>query len=145
MSGYELRPGLWIPEREVWFEFSHAGGPGGQNVNKVATAATLCFHPASSGVLSDSQKALVALKLANRINQDGVLRVASDSARTQPGNRALAAARFAELLSEALKPIKKRRPTRPSRASVERRLSDKRIRSARKMGRRDAAGDGEGD
>ncbi len=61
-DGFPIRPGLTIPPREAWFEFSHASGPGGQNVNKVATAATLCFHPASSGVLSDSQKALVALK-----------------------------------------------------------------------------------
>jgi ribosome-associated protein len=94
-------------------------------------------------VLSESQKATVALKLANRINQDGVLRVTSDEGRSQSGNRVRAAARFAELLAEALKPVKKRRPTRPHRASIERRLTDKRLRSARKMHRRDTGGDGD--
>ncbi len=135
MSGYELRPGLWIPEREVWFEFSHAGGPGGQNVNKVATAATLNFHVASAGTLSERQKSVVASRLANRINADGVLRVTASDGRTQGANRAAAAQRFCELLAEVLKPVKKRRPTRPTHASVERRLADKRFRAARKSGR----------
>ena len=132
---FTIRPGLVVPRRETWFEFSHSSGPGGQNVNKVATAATLCFHPESSGVLTPVQKAVVGAKLANRINADGVLRVVSDEARTQSGNRSLAGKRFCLLLAEALKPVKKRRPTRPSRGSVERRLTDKRFRSARKSGR----------
>ncbi len=135
MSGYELRPGLWIPEREVWFEFSHAGGPGGQNVNKVATAATLNFHVASAGTLSEWQKSVVASRLANRINADGVLRVTASDGRTQGANRAAAAQRFCELLAEVLKPVKKRRATRPTHSSVERRLADKRFRAARKSGR----------
>ncbi len=135
MNGYEIRPGLWIPEREVWFEFSHAGGPGGQNVNKVATAATLNFHVASAGTLSERQKETLASRLANRINADGVLRVTASDGRTQGANRAAAVSRFRELLAEALKPVKRRRTTRPTRASVEARLTDKRFRAARKSGR----------
>lgn len=131
-----IRQGLIIPRRETWFEFSHSSGPGGQNVNKVATAATLSFHPDSSSALSPAQKETLKTKLANRINADGVLRVAMDQARSQSANRALAEERFRELLAEALKPVKKRRPTRPSRSSVERRLTDKRIRSAQKNERR---------
>lgn len=136
---FYIQPGVVIPRRETWCEFSHASGPGGQNVNKVATAVTLCFHPASSGALTPAQKELVARRLANRINADGVLRVVASDARTQAANRAGADLRFRELLVEALKVAKKRRPTRPSRASVERRLLDKRFRAARKVDRR---GDG---
>jgi ribosome-associated protein len=132
---YAVRSGLSIPRREVWFEFSHASGPGGQNVNKVATAATLNFHPESSGALTPAQKEVVAIKLANRINADGILKITSDEARSQSGNRASAGRRFCQLLFEALRPVKKRRPTRPSRGSVERRLTDKRLRSARKASR----------
>lgn len=134
-NGYEIRPGLWIPEREVWFEFSHAGGPGGQNVNKVATAATLNFHVASAGTLSEWQKGVVAARLANRINADGVLRVTASDGRTQGANRTAAAGRFRALLADALRPVKRRRATRPTRASVERRLGEKRVRAARKSGR----------
>lgn len=135
-------PGLDIPRREIWFEFSHASGPGGQNVNKVATAATLCFHPDSSGVLSPEQKARLKGALANRINTDGVLRISAADARSQLANRMLAERRFRELLAEALKPVKKRRPTRPSRAAKERRLADKRIRSTRKAERNPGGFDG---
>ena len=142
---YEVRPGLVIPQRETWFEFSHSSGPGGQNVNKVATAATLCFHPDSSGVLTPAQKTLVRARLANRINADGVLRITSDESRSQSGNRAMAGERFRQLLFEALKPVKKRRPTRPSRSSIERRLADKRFRAARKSGRGGATRDPDAD
>ena len=133
---FRIRPDLIIPRRETWFEFSHASGPGGQNVNKVATAATLCFHPDSGGTLSPAQKEILRVKLANRINADGVLRVTSDAGRSQSGNRALAARRFCELLAEALKPVKKRHPTKPGRAARERRLTDKRLLAARKVQRR---------
>lgn len=134
-AGLIIRPGLIIPRREFWFEFSHSSGPGGQNVNKVASAATLCFHPESSAVLSPAQKRTVGIKLANRINADGVLRLTAEDGRSQSGNRMAAERRFRELLAEALKPVKIRRPTRPSRSSIERRLTDKRLRSARKAGR----------
>ena len=138
-GGYAIRDNLAVPEHEVWFEFSHASGPGGQNVNKVATVATLCFALAASGVLSDAEKRLAATRLANRIAADGVLRITSRESRSQSGNRMRAAARFRLLLAEALKPVKKRRPTRPSLASRERRLADKHHRARRKAER---GGDG---
>ncbi|MCL2000233.1 MAG: aminoacyl-tRNA hydrolase [Planctomycetes bacterium] len=129
---HRIKPGLVIPRRETWVEFSHAPGPGGQNINKVATAVTLCFCPDSSSALSPRQKEILRAKLGSRINSEGVLRVAVNQTRSQSGNRSLAEERFRELLAEALKPVKKRRPTRPSRAAVEKRLTDKRLRSARK-------------
>lgn len=136
-AGFAVRAGLTIPRREVWFEFSHASGPGGQNVNKVSSAVTLCFYPDSSEILSPAQKALVRTKLANRINAEGILKVTSDSLRSQSGNRFLAGQRFCLLLAEALRPVKKRTPTRPTRASRERRLADKRAVSHRKSERQD--------
>lgn len=134
-SAYPVRPGLAIPKNEVWFEFSHATGPGGQNVNKVATRATLCFQPAFSAALSDPDKRLILHRLANRINADGVLRVTSGDARTQKGNILQAELRFRELLAEALYRPKVRRPTRPGRGAVERRLEDKRRQARRKADR----------
>lgn len=135
-SGFPIRPGLVIPRNEAWFEFSHASGPGGQNVNKVATAVTLCFHPGGSRVLTDAQKERIGRALANRINADGILRITAEDGRSQSGNRALASLRFRQLLFKALLPVKKRTPTRPTKASRERRLADKRLRSARKSDRR---------
>lgn len=135
-----VRPGLMIPKREVWYEFSHSGGPGGQNVNKVETAVTLCFHPESASTLSSVQKDRVRAALANRINAEGILKITADDSRTQSANRTNATLRFARLLAEALKPIKKRRPTKPGRASVERRLASKRKQAERKSARRDAPG-----
>lgn len=131
-----IKPGLIIPRSEVWFEFSHATGPGGQNVNKVATAASLCFHLPSSAVLTAFQKDVLHRRLAKRINADGVLRVTAEDGRSQSGNRRLAAMRFCELVAEALRPVKKRVATKPTRGSVERRLVDKRLRAARKTNRK---------
>ncbi len=130
-----VRPGVCVPRREIWFEFSHSTGPGGQNVNKVETAATLCFHPASSSALTGCQKSVVMAALKNRINQDGILRITASDNRSQSGNRAMAEIRFRDLLAETLRPVKRRRPTKPSRASREKRLEGKRIHSLRKADR----------
>lgn len=134
-AGLPIRPGLILPRREFWFEFSHSSGPGGQNVNKVATAVAICFHPESSSALTRAQKEIIGVKLANRINTNGILRLVAEDARSQVGNRALACERLRILLEEALRPVKKRRPTRPTAASRERRLAEKRQRAARKADR----------
>lgn len=131
-----VKPGLIIPRNEVWYEFSHASGPGGQNVNKVATAVSLCFHPSSSMVLTQLQKDAIHRKLAGRINVDGVLRITADDGRSQSANRRLVAGRFCALLADALRPVKRRTATRPTRGSIERRLLDKRFRAAKKSNRK---------
>jgi len=118
-----------IDESELAFRYSRSSGPGGQNVNKVATKVTLLFEVASSPSLSDEQKGRIAERLANRISRDGVLRVSSQRHRTQAANRRTALARFAELLADALRELPPRTRTRPPKKERKRRLQNKRHRS----------------
>lgn len=117
-----------LAEHEVHFTFSRSGGPGGQHVNTSATAATLVFHPASSGSLTPEQKRRIERRLGNRLTGDGTLLVRADNRRSQKANRDEALERFREILARALARRKKRKPTRPTRASRERRLSGKKHR-----------------
>lgn len=117
-----------LPGHELWLEFSHSSGPGGQNVNKLSTRATLCWSVDASGALTPEQKRLVRGKLRARISVEGVLRVSSDRHRSQLANRKDAERRLAAILAEALARPKPRVPTRPSRASQERRVRGKKLR-----------------
>ncbi len=132
----EIVEGLAIPEREVEFAASRAGGPGGQNVNKVATKVTLSFDVAHSPSLDDAQRARIRARLATRVTRDGVLRVVSQRHRTQGANRAAALERFVELLRLALAEEAARVPTRPTRVSRERRVSEKKLHARIKESRR---------
>ena len=125
-----------IPKREIWPEFAHASGPGGQNVNNVSSQVTLCFSVANSAALTASQKQRIFAALKNRINKQGILRITCNETRHQSQNRAAALKRLQALLAGALQPRKRRRPTRPSRAAKEKRLRDKRLRAAVKQQRR---------
>ena len=131
----EIRDGLAIPEEEVSFLFSRSGGPGGQNVNKVSTRATLLFDVVGSSSLSPDQKARILSRLATRVSRTGILRVVSQATRSQAANRAAAIERFAELVRGALRREKPRAPTRVSRAEKARRLESKRRRSRLKRNR----------
>lgn len=124
-----------IPEEELTFTASHSSGPGGQNVNKLSTKVTLWFDVANSPSLSEEQKELVKRRLKTRIGKDGVLRVTSQQTRSQAANREMAVERFIELMRDALRQIPIRRKTRVSRAAKERRLEEKRQRSAQKHAR----------
>ena len=125
-----------IPEGELSFEYAHAGGPGGQHVNKVATKAILLFDVEASASLTDEQKQRIRVKLATRINKDGILKVSCRRFRSRTMNRDAAVARFQELIEQALTVPKKRRKTRISRAQKARRMDDKKKRSRLKRDRR---------
>ena len=126
---------LGIDEGEIRFTFSCSPGPGGQNVNKVATTATLLFDVAASRCLSEPQKQRVREVLGGRIKKDGVLWIVARRHRTQVANRQDAIRRFTTLLAEALRPRIPRKKTRPTAGSRERRLAEKAKRSRRKADR----------
>jgi ribosome-associated protein len=124
-----------IPEEELTFTASRSGGPGGQHVNKVSSKVVLWFDLAKSPSLSPEDKELIASRLGSRIDKDGVLRVVSQSTRSQLSNRELAIERFVELLQSALKQLPPRKKTRVSKAAKERRLEEKKQRSSLKRER----------
>jgi ribosome-associated protein len=125
-----------IPLAELTFRFTTSGGPGGQHANKTATQATLLFDVANSPSLDEASRARLLEKLANRLDKEGVLQLSAHDSRSQLENRETAVARFQQLLADALKVQKKRRPTRPSRAAHERRLQSKKQRGKIKKERR---------
>jgi len=130
-----INSNLSIPESEISFTFSRSSGPGGQNVNKLNTRATLRFDVTGSPSLSDAQQGRILEKLSTRISREGILRVVSQKHRTQKMNREAATERFAELLRDAL--VQRRpRKKRGIPAGVKRkRLDDKRRRSRLKADR----------
>ncbi len=135
----DLRVNGWlvIPEGELHERFSRSSGPGGQSVNTADSRVELSFDVADSPTLPDWARARASERLAARLTGDGVLTVAASEQRSQLANRQAARARMAALLREALAPPQRPRvPTRPSRASVERRLESKRTRAAVKRSRR---------
>jgi len=123
----EITPSLRIDERQVQIDFVRASGPGGQNVNKVATAAQLRFDVRGSSLPEDVRARLIRLA-GNRMTTEGVLLIEAKRFRTQEQNRADALNRFAELVRKALVPPKPRKRTKPTAASKAERLQTKKKR-----------------
>ncbi len=132
----QITPTLAIDESELEERFVRASGPGGQNVNKVATAVQLRFDVDRSPSLPEDVRARLRALAGSRITSDGVLVIDARTHRTQGDNRQEARDRLIELLRRAAIRPKRRRKTRPSAASKERRLTSKRSRSETKQGRR---------
>jgi ribosome-associated protein len=120
-----VRPGLEIPDADLEVAFVRSSGPGGQNVNKVASAVQLRFALARNTTLHEDVKARLRLLAGQRVTDAGELLIIARETRSQEQNRRIAEERLLDLVRRALVVPKKRHATRPTRASRERRLDSK--------------------
>ena len=132
----QINKNLFIDESELKYRFVTAHGPGGQNVNKVATVAQLKFDSAECGHINDEIRFRLRRLAGKKMNREGVLLISAQRYRTQERNRLDALRRFIDLLSRAAEPPKLRSATKPTLSSIDRRLKSKKIKSKAKQNRR---------
>ena len=132
----QITPTLAIDDAEIEERFVRGSGPGGQNVNKVATAVQLRFDVARAASLSDETKQRLRAIAGSRMTDEGILVIDAREFRTQSQNREAARERLADLIRRSLIAPKRRRKTRPTKQARERRLDSKKRRSEIKRGRR---------
>lgn len=136
-----IGPGIQLHQDELVFRFVRASGPGGQNVNKVATAVELRFNVLGSRSLPEAVRTRLIRIAGRRINVAGELTIFAQRFRSQERNRADARQRLQNLIQSAAKTPKPRTPTKPTRASRRRRLENKRRQAHKKRQRRASAQD----
>ncbi len=137
----EITPTISLDPREITETFIRSPGPGGQNVNKVATAVQLRFDLSGSPSLPEAVRTRAARRAGRRLTKDGVVVITAARIRSQERNREDALARLVALLQEAARPPIPRRATRPGKAAKQRRLDDKTRRGAVKRLRRTTPGE----
>jgi ribosome-associated protein len=136
MRDIVVTPRLTIPAGELEMSFARSGGPGGQNVNKVASKVDLRWNPTTSLALTDLDRAQLLERLKNRLTTDGYLIVTSSATRDQIKNRDDALDKLTLIVKAALFREKPRKATKPSKGAKRRRLDDKRRNSEKKSNRR---------
>jgi ribosome-associated protein len=132
----EVTDSIRLPENEIQLDFIRASGPGGQNINKVSSAVQLRFDAAKSSALSEEVRTRLKQISGHRMTADGILIIKAQRHRTQDRNREDAIERLVALIRQAAEKPRPRRPTKPSRAAKQKRLSSKRHRGETKRRRR---------
>jgi ribosome-associated protein len=128
-----VSPEVTVPDSDLSLAFVRSSGPGGQNVNKVASGVQLRFDLAGTVALDGGVKQRLRALAGRRVTDDGAILIFARNHRTQERNRAEALERLAELIRKALVPPRPRKPTKPTRASKERRLTGKVQKGQRKQ------------
>lgn len=121
---------------ELQYQFARSGGAGGQNVNKVATKAELRFDVRNSNLLTDDERAILEEKLASKLTTEGELVLTHQTERTQLANKEKVTKKFYRLIEKAFEIPKTRKATKPSKASVEERIAQKKQKSGTKASRK---------
>lgn len=136
MPSLEVTARITLSEEELRFSFARSSGPGGQNVNKVNSKATLRWNPSASPALPEDVRARFLARYASRLTNEGELLITSQESRDQPKNIAICLEKLRIMIAGVLTAPKKRRPTKPTKGSKQRRLTAKKQRSEVKAGRR---------
>jgi ribosome-associated protein len=136
-NSMQITPNLFIDEKEIIETFIRSSGPGGQNVNKVATAVQIRFDVAHSTSLSEEVRIRLLVMVRSRLTKEGVLIITAQRYRSQDQNRLDARRRLAEIIYRATLAPKKRVATKPTKASKENRLAHKAHRSRIKRSRQE--------